>query len=329
MVYVLVRRLVMAGSITPDTLRPETMTVDKPERLDQQIFLEELLRSPADQGAINPVQPETQRSNANLGERNGLPILIDNGDGIVTPSDLGAVYGASRFTAGNKLAEQPEQVVMIGERHSFGPEARIIDVAVRNAVQDGKAAYAGLEIPAEPEYVELVNQLNAGDISREAFSEKFQNAVDEKHGPDSLESLFFTNDILRINERGGQVFLLDAPSSWQGNRDAYMEQATLEAVRRADSESAETDVPNKIFLQVGNIHSQQQEGIPTPPPSIDINADFANPLGERLENRLGDDKVLSVATEAIDEVGISGFSPPFESWEAVVPLVPASYDTIR
>jgi hypothetical protein len=246
-------------------------------------------------------------------ERNGLPILNDNGDGILTLDDMNGVYGFSKYSM-TEIVNQPEQVILIGEKHDPYPEIKPINVAISSAVNEGQEVIAGLEINARPEYVELVNQLNNDQLSDEQFQEKFQEAVDSYHNvKNDIRGSLFARDILEAHERGAEVHLIDAPDDEHGFRDDFMAQ-TIETLANENPHS-------RIFIQTGNIHSQQFPGIPAPPTDTGLNTDFNNPMGQKLETALGDERVLSIGTVQRNETGIEAFAPRFDSWEVIVPFM--------
>jgi hypothetical protein len=240
-----------------------------------------------------------------------LVTVGDDGNGVLDARDLTRAAPQTRATVGAAMAARPEPVLVIGDYHTSSSTPQVLDAAIAAALSLGQTVTAGLEIPADPAWVDIVERRNEGRIGAAAFRDRFLATAAAAYAAGDPRPALFLDRIERAVRAGARVALLDPPSGSQGLADPVMEERALAAWRRHGSD--------RLFIEAGNFHAQSRPGIDAELATLGV--DGANPLGRRLEARLGRDQVFTAATVPADVMGPALFTPPVGTWDAVVRLV--------
>ena len=238
--------------------------------------------------------------------------VADDGDGVLTIADLNRATPMTRADLGAALAARPERIIVIGDFHGTSHAPQALNAAITATIARGETVTAGLEIPAQPGWARLVDERNAGRITPDAFRRAFRDTARDVYAVGDPRPEFFLNKIELAFRDGARVALLDPAPGTPGPADPVMMERAVEAWRRHGSD--------RLFIEAGNLHTQSRPGIRAPLDGLGV--DGANPLGRRLESRFGPAQVLTVATVPGNVAGPALFRPPFDTWNAVVRLVP-------
>lgn len=270
-----------------------------------------LPRVASSEGSFALQREPGQSTPAPAGDR-GLVQVTDDGNGLLDPADIARAQPMSRRDLGATLAARPERVIVIGDYHTSSGRPQTLDAAIAAALAAGQSVTAGLEIPAHPAWIGLVEERNAGRLAPGAFAPRLLEAMRSVYGRDDPRPELFSGRVERAFAAGARVALLDPPPGKGGPADGVMEARAIEAWRRHGTD--------RLFLEVGNLHAQGRPGIPGDLASLGV--DLRHPLGKRLEERLGAGAVLTVATAPGDALGPAAFRPPFGTWDAVIRVLP-------
>lgn len=267
---------------------------------------------PGSADASFALRPEPRQPEPGLPADRGLSPVTDEGNGLIDAGDIARATPMARRDLGAALAARPERVIVIGDYHTSSGRPQALDAAIAAALAAGQTVTAGLEIPAHPAWSSLVDERNAGRLSPGAFGARFLEAARSVYGPGDPRPELFAGRVERAFAAGARVALLDPPPGAAGPSDGVMEARAIEAWRRHGTD--------RLFLEVGNLHAQGRPGVPGDLTSLGV--DLRQPLGKRLEERLGAAAVLTVATVPGNALGPAAFRPPHGTWDAVVRLLP-------
>jgi hypothetical protein len=268
--------------------------------------------APATATAAAPTASVTEKSRGNISDANG-------NDKIDT-RDLMSRKPMTNAEIGKELAHSDAPIVLVGESHQQAPDD-VMAEAIKEAKRDGKYVAYGFELADEGELGDATRAYINNDIDEATYRERAAKGIGDqldqrtenylnvtgqeapKLTPEEqkqqaeagkIQTTGLANRIINARNAGAdEVILYDSNNSI--NRDKFMENA-LE--KRYNELSEEQPDNFKMMISTGASHARKEGNPEQPATFVGVWADNRDPLAERLEKALGDDKVESSAVLA-------------------------------